>query len=59
VSPDAERFVANVMHDRTQPVVMFALEWCKFCWSVRKLFKAYDIPFRSVDLDTAEYQRDN
>ena len=21
-----------------EPVVMFALEWCEFCWSVRKLF---------------------
>ena len=21
---------------REQPVVMFALEWCEFCWSVRK-----------------------
>jgi cysteine synthase A len=59
VAPDAERFVANVLHDAAQPVVMFALEWCEFCWSVRKLFKAYDIPYRSIDLDSAEYQRDN
>jgi cysteine synthase A len=58
-SPDAERFVAKVLNDRAQPVVMFALEWCEFCWSVRKLFKAYDIPYRSIDLDSAEYQRDN
>ena len=59
VSPDAERFVANVLRDHTQPVVMFALEWCEFCWSLRKLFAAYSIPYRSVDLDSAEYQRDN
>ncbi len=59
VSPEAERFVADVLHDHTQPVVMFALEWCEFCWSVRKLFKAYNIPFRSIDLDSAEYQRNN
>ena len=38
---------------------MFALEWCEFCWSVRKLFKAFDIPYRSVDLDSADYQKDN
>jgi cysteine synthase A len=38
---------------------MFALEWCEFCWSVRKLFKEYDIPYRSIDLDSAEYQRGN
>ena len=38
---------------------MFAHEWCEFCWSVRKLFKAFDIPYRSVDLDSAEYQKDD
>ncbi len=38
---------------------MFALEWCEFCWSVRKLFKEYDIPYRSVDLDSADYQEGN
>jgi cysteine synthase A len=38
---------------------MFALEWCEFCWSVRKLFKAYGIEYRSVDLDSAAYQKDN
>jgi cysteine synthase A len=59
VTPDAERFVANVLRDLTNPVVVFALEWCEFCWSVRRLFNAYGIPYRSVDLDTAEYQHDN
>jgi cysteine synthase len=58
-SPKAERFFASVLQDRTQPVVMFALEWCEFCWSARKLFKAYDIPYRSIDLDSAEYQKDD
>jgi hypothetical protein len=23
---------------------------CEFCWSVRKLFKALDVPHRSIDL---------
>jgi cysteine synthase A len=59
VSVEAEAFVEQAIADREQPVVMFALEWCEFCWSVRKLFKALDIPYRSVDLDSAEYQRDN
>jgi len=40
-------------------VVMFALEWCEFCWSVRKLFDRYGIPYRSVDLDSVAYQPDN
>lgn len=59
VMPAAEKFVAEVLSDEKQPVVMFALEWCEFCWAVRKLFKAFDIPYRSVDLDSAAYQKDN
>jgi cysteine synthase A len=59
LSPEAEAFVSQVTADADQPVVMFALEWCEFCWSVRKLFKAFDIPYRSVDLDSADYQKDD
>ena len=40
-------------------VVMFALEWCEFCWSVRKLFAAAGIEYHSVDLDSVAYQEDN
>jgi len=57
--PEAEEFVDNVLGDAEQPVVMFALEWCEFCWSVRKLLGEFEIPYRSVDLDSAEYQKDN
>jgi cysteine synthase len=35
---------------------MFALEWCEFCWSVRRLFAAAGIPFRSVDLDGPDWR---
>ena len=52
----AERFVADLVRD--EPVVLFALEWCEFCWSVRKLFKRLGIRYRSVDLDSVEYQAD-
>ena len=51
---DAERFVDDVV--RSEPVVLFALEWCEFCWSVRKLFARLGIDYRSVDLDSVEYQ---
>jgi len=51
---DAERFVDDVV--RSEPVVLFALEWCEFCWSVRKLFARLGIEYRSVDLDSVEYQ---
>ncbi len=43
---------------RNEPVVLFALEWCEFCWSVRKLFTKLGIAYRSVDLDSVAYQQD-
>jgi cysteine synthase A len=58
-TPVAEAFVAEITGDTDEPVVMFALEWCEFCWSVRKMFAAAGIPYRSVDLDSVEYQPDN
>jgi cysteine synthase A len=57
LDPDAEGFVTDTV--ATEPVVMFALEWCEFCWSVRKLFARLDIPYRSVDLDSVAYQADD
>jgi cysteine synthase A len=59
ISPEAEAFVERVVRDRAQPVVMFALEWCEFCWAVRKMFARHGIAYRSVDLDCVEYQRDD
>jgi len=59
VTAEAEAFVADSIGDSEQPVVMFALEWCEFCWSIRKLFAECEIPFRSVDLDSVEYQEDH
>ena len=52
----AVREVADIISDQGNPVVMFALEWCEFCWSVRKMLAEYGIPYRSVDLDSVEYQ---
>ncbi|HVY80220.1 MAG TPA: cysteine synthase A [Steroidobacteraceae bacterium] len=59
ISADAAAFVQSVIEDRERPVTMFALEWCEFCWSVRRLFAKHGIPYRSVDLDSVEYQKDN
>ncbi|WP_275259595.1 glutaredoxin domain-containing protein [Seongchinamella unica] len=38
---------------------MFSLEWCEFCWSVRKMFRELGISYRCIDLDSVAYQRDN
>jgi cysteine synthase A len=51
---EAEAFVADVVAN--EPVVMFALEWCEFCWSARKLFARLGISYRSIDLDSVAYQ---
>jgi cysteine synthase len=56
VDAEAEEFVSAAVGDTRQPVVMFALQWCEFCWSVRKLFDALGISYRAVDLDAVEYQ---
>ena len=40
-------------------VVLYALEWCEFCWSVRTMFKEAGIEYLSVDLDSAAYRKDN
>lgn len=58
-SKKAKDFVAQALKNSEKPVVMFAFEYCEFCWSLRKMFKAYDIPYMSVDMDSAENQKDN
>ncbi len=53
----ATREVNALLGDPDRPVVMFALEWCEFCWSVRKAFSKYGIAFTSIDLDSVAYQQ--
>jgi cysteine synthase A len=55
----AEAFVTDAINDKDQPVVLFALEWCEFCWAVRKLFAKLDIPYNAIDLDSVAYQADD
>jgi cysteine synthase A len=55
----AVSFVDEAIASTAEPVVMFALEWCEFCWSLRKLFERLGIAYRSVDLDSAENQKDD
>ena len=54
VDADADRMIVELVRD--EPVVLFALEWCEFCWSVRKLFARVGVAYRSVDLDSVAYQ---
>ncbi len=41
------------------PVLMYVLEWCEFCWSVRKMFEAAGIPYTAVEIDSVAYQENN
>jgi len=59
VDTEATRWVDDLVGNDEQPVVMFALEWCEFCWSARKLFGALGIDYRSVDLDSVAYQEND
>jgi cysteine synthase A len=59
VTPKAEAYLDVLLNGSGEKVVLFAFEWCEFCWSVRKLFAACDIPFRSVDLDSAANKEDD
>ena len=55
----ALEFVSQATSDSENPIVLFALEWCEFCWSVRKLFSKLEIPCRAIDLDSVQYQENN
>jgi cysteine synthase A len=55
----ALKYVTQTTSDNDNPVVLFALEWCEFCWSVRKLFAKLDIPYNAIDLDSVKYQQDD
>lgn len=57
VDAEAAAFVEKMIAE--EPVLMFALEWCEFCWATRKLFKAHNIPYRALDLDSVPYQTDD
>jgi len=59
VTPEARAFLEEARNDSEHRVLMFALEWCEFCWSVRRMFAAYGIPYRSVDLDSVAYQEND
>ena len=54
---EAEEFVQRLLADSEKPVIMFALEWCEFCWSVRRFFTHCGIPFEAIDLDSSAYQK--
>ena len=59
VEPEAHATAYVEETIRAHKVTMFSLEWCEFCWSVRKMFAAAGIEYHSVDLDSVAFQKDN
>ncbi len=55
----AVKFVEDAISDNSKPIAFFALEWCEFCWSARKMFKKLGIEYNSIDLDSVAYQDDD
>ena len=56
LDPAAVQEVDAVLGENSDKVVMFALEWCEFCWSVRRMMAECEIPYVAVDLDSVAYQ---
>ncbi|HEU0225396.1 MAG TPA: pyridoxal-phosphate dependent enzyme [Steroidobacteraceae bacterium] len=56
IDPGAERLVERLLADPAKPIAFFALQWCEFCWSVRRLLQAAGVAFESVDLDAVAMQ---
>ncbi|MEM9130175.1 MAG: pyridoxal-phosphate dependent enzyme, partial [Pseudomonadota bacterium] len=59
ITTRARRFVEQTVSNPEAPIVMFGFEWCEFCWSVRRLFEEAGVPFRSIDVDSADYRADD
>jgi cysteine synthase A len=59
LNESAEQIVDLALSDKENPVVLFALEWCEFCWAIRKLFAELEIPYTAYDLDSVTYQDDD
>jgi cysteine synthase A len=59
LDPAAIAEMEALISDNHGQIVMFALEWCEFCWSVRKVLDKYEIPYKSIDLDSVAYLDDN
>ena len=59
VDAEAAAFIEAAVRNREHPITVFSLEWCEFCWSVRKLCDRLGVEFRSINLDSVEFQENN
>ena len=59
LNEEAKALFEKIINNKDQAVVLFALEWCEFCWSVKKLFSKCGISYQTIDFDSVEYQKNN
>jgi cysteine synthase A len=52
----ARVFVEDTIASPAHPIVMFALEWCEFCWTLRRFFRRIGGPVHAIDLDAPQWQ---
>ncbi|TKB45393.1 cysteine synthase A [Thalassotalea mangrovi] len=57
--PEMVKEIDDYIHRSDPKVVMFALQWCEFCDSVRNALNHYDIAFKSIDLDSVAFAEQN
>lgn len=55
----ASAFLSDTVNQHDGAVVMFSLEWCEFCWSVKKLLQHLGVDCVTYDLDAVKFQKDN
>jgi cysteine synthase A len=58
MADDATGFIEQTISNPEQPLIIFALEWCEFCWSVRKFCNQVGLDYAAIDLDSVAYQKD-
>jgi cysteine synthase len=50
-----DRLLQAMLDDPARPVLMFALAWCEYCWSVRRLFEQIGAPLAVIELDAPRH----
>jgi len=57
VTEEALNFVKTT--NSQNKVVVWSLEYCEFCWTIFKFFKAIDLPYTVINIDAFQYAKDN
>lgn len=56
-SPDSIDVLATLAGGQVPPVLLFTLQWCEYCWALRKFFDRLGLPCRLIELDSISLQQ--